>query len=548
MRIAQRTVSRNYKASLNRVMAKRANALQRSEDGLRFHQLSEDVAAGARAMNTQEMRYAAIQQKNTAEELIKELDAAWGVMGSMDQTIQDVLEEMKSAAGVRTEEKLEAIQKKVHNLKEEYLQELNTQYSGKYLFGGTNNKEAPFTVNEQDRLLFNGVEVSKIYLGQKMDGLVGDPAADAKYANDSRYYNDGINYYHNDGKYYYDAEQTPPKFTADLSGFSVRIEPDLALTAPAAVDFNLEIGGQPVQVWNGTAWVPPTLHWESGMVEQALEVSANDIVNHLPAGSLRIGNDVYEVVQDDTQVTFNWTGAVTASTTDPTSTDPATGLDTSAAAQKAASVPSGLTLTPVTPAGGGTVASSTGLEAALESAVTKNTKVPYSDAIYLDTGLGLTVDRGTDVTVDPRTAFHVNVVGLELCGFTGFVNGLELDTGAYTQNTIANNIYDMISEVERLLSPGYSERELDSMQMQLTAMNDTMRMARTDVDTRSNSLENMVVRLKTEIDGMEKLEDSLMTADPAHEAIDLKDIEYSWQAVLALGSQILPSSLLDYLR
>lgn len=544
MRIAQRTVSRNYKASLNRVLGKRADALRRSEDGLRFKDLSEDVAAGARAMNTQEMRYAAIQQKNTAEELLKELDAGWGVMGSMDSTIQDVLEEMKSAAGVRTEEKLDAIQKKIGNLKEEYLQQLNTQYGGKYLFGGTNNKSAPFTVNENDRLLFNGVEVSKIYKGQKV-GLVGTAADDAKYAEDSRYYTDGVNYYHNDGQYYYDANKQPPEFSLDLSGFSVSVKADQA-TPPveAQVSSSLKLGGETIKTWDGTGWTEPSYTWAAGTQNADFTLNSQNLLNHpsLGGGLVKIGSDVYDLQKSGDTVSLVWKGAAASDATDPTA------LDTSDAAKKAATLPEGGFTVALTPLNGATVADSAGLESPLVPETVPNTPVPYSSAIYLDTGLGLTVDRGAETAVDPRTAFHVNVVGLELAGHTGFVNGIALDNGAYDQQTICNNIYDMISEVERLLAPGYSEKQLDAMQMQLTKMNDTMRMARTDVDTRANSLESMITRLKTEIDGMEKLEDSLMTADPANEAINLKDVEYSWQAVLALGSQILPSSLLDYLR
>lgn len=545
MRIAQRTVSRNYKASLNRVLGKRADALRRSEDGLRFKDLSEDVAAGARAMNTQEMRYAAIQQKNTAEELLKELDAGWGVMGSMDSTIQDVLEEMKSAAGVRTEEKLDAIQKKIGNLKEEYLQQLNTQYGGKYLFGGTNNKSAPFTVNENDRLLFNGVEVSKIYKGQKV-GLVGTAADDAKYAEDSRYYTDGVNYYHNDGQYYYDGNKQPPEFSVDLSGFSVKAKADPANPGAATLGVSLALGGEPLKTWNAAnnAWEESPLTWAAPAPNTDMEIDSARLLAHpaLANGPVKIGSDVYDLTNTGDGVSLVWKGAAASDATDPTA------LDTSDAAKKAAALPEGGFTVTLTPGNGATVTDSTGLESPLVPETVPNTPVPYSSAIYLDTGLGLTVDRGAETAVDPRTAFHVNVVGLELAGHTGFVNGIALDNGAYDQQTICNNIYDMISEVERLLAPGYSEKQLDAMQMQLTKMNDTMRMARTDVDTRANSLESMITRLKTEIDGMEKLEDSLMTADPANEAINLKDVEYSWQAVLALGSQILPSSLLDYLR
>ena len=389
MRVAQRTISRNYMTNLNNTLSKRADILARSESGLRFDQLSEDVAAGARAMSTQESRYAAEQQKNTAEALVKELDSAWKALGAADEIVQDILEEMKSAAGVRTEEKLEAIKEKIGAMKAQYLQTMNSQYGGKYLFGGTNNATPPFTEGDDGRLQFNGVTVANIYK-----------------------YNDKYYYVKNDGD--------KPKFQTE----------------------ELDEDGNPL--------VPP-----------------------VPI-------------------------------------DPPIPLDD---------------------------------------------LVPQSGKIYLDTGLGLTV---TGDGVDSRTAFQVNVVGLDALGYIDFIseidNGLPYDKNdpdqvedheAWINKT--NNIYDLVSEVERLLSPNYSEARLDDMQLRLTEMNDTMRMARTFMDTQTTSLEYLVDRLKVDIDGMEKLEDSLMTAEPAGEAIKMKNVEYAWQAVLALGSQILPSSLLDYL-
>ena len=39
-----------------------------------------------------------------------------------------------------------------------------------------------------------------------------------------------------------------------------------------------------------------------------------------------------------------------------------------------------------------------------------------------------------------------------------------------------------------------------------------------------------------------------ISSNPADEAIKLKECEYVWMAVLQLGSQILPSSLLDFMQ
>ena len=135
---------------------------------------------------------------------------------------------------------------------------------------------------------------------------------------------------------------------------------------------------------------------------------------------------------------------------------------------------------------------------------TNDPLVPQSGKIYLDTGLGLTV---TGDSVDSRTAFQVNVVGLDALGYIDFIS--EIDNGLpYDKNdpdqvedheewiNKTNNIYDLVSEVERLLSPDYSEARLDDMQLRLTEMNDTMRMARTFMDTQTTSLEYLVVLYK----------------------------------------------------
>ena len=73
-------------------------------------------------------------------------------------------------------------------------------------------------------------------------------------------------------------------------------------------------------------------------------------------------------------------------------------------------------------------------------------------------------------------------------------------------------------------------------------------MSRTDLGTRMNFLERVQTRLKADIDNMSEMESKLVSSDPAEEAIKMKECEYVWMAVLQLGSQILPSSLLDYMR
>ena len=66
--------------------------------------------------------------------------------------------------------------------------------------------------------------------------------------------------------------------------------------------------------------------------------------------------------------------------------------------------------------------------------------------------------------------------------------------------------------------------------------------------------ENMIVAgrampvAECDIDNLTEQESGLISSNPADEAIKLKECEYVWMAVLQLGSQILPSSLLDFMQ
>ena len=62
MRITQRTISRNYKRQLNTVMTKRASTMEKGQSGLAFNRLSDNVAAGVRAMKVQEERLTSERQ------------------------------------------------------------------------------------------------------------------------------------------------------------------------------------------------------------------------------------------------------------------------------------------------------------------------------------------------------------------------------------------------------------------------------------------------------------------------------------------------------
>ncbi len=157
-------VSRNYRRQINNSLAKQNATLERSESGLRFSKLSDDVAAGSRAMHIQEERYQTNQQLENVKDLLaeqKSIDSNLSSMHSILQTIQErVLTGMSEDWGDTARE---VIAKEIGEKREQLLQFANAQFGGHTLFGGTNNSTPPFTVSDEGKLLFNGIEVEGIW-------------------------------------------------------------------------------------------------------------------------------------------------------------------------------------------------------------------------------------------------------------------------------------------------------------------------------------------------------------------------------------------------
>ena len=164
MRVAQRMISRNYRRTVNSSLKKQADTLERSESGLKFKRLSDNVAAGNRAMHLQEERYQATQQLENTKDLIAEMKSVDSNMDSIHSVLQKLQERilmgMSEDYGADARE---VISKEVASKKDQLLQFINNQFGGKYLFAGTNNSVQPFTEGEDGKLCFNGIPVEQIW-------------------------------------------------------------------------------------------------------------------------------------------------------------------------------------------------------------------------------------------------------------------------------------------------------------------------------------------------------------------------------------------------
>lgn len=158
--------------------------------------------------------------------------------------------------------------------------------------------------------------------------------------------------------------------------------------------------------------------------------------------------------------------------------------------------------------------------------------IPQDNDVFMDIGLGIRM-QGTDT--DGETAFKVSYSGLQILGF-----GKDADGNS-------NNIYTVLDEVESALRSGDMTRlgELDS---QIVKLSDKFLGNITEIGAKTSYLDVMETRLTNETDAYKSRIDRLMGTDDAEEASTQTMNDYVLKAVLQMGANILPVSLLDYLR
>lgn len=157
--------------------------------------------------------------------------------------------------------------------------------------------------------------------------------------------------------------------------------------------------------------------------------------------------------------------------------------------------------------------------------------IPMDSVVYTDIGLGIKMD-GNDM--NPNTGFKVSYSGLDILGF-----GVDADGNS-------NNIYTVLSDLEASLR-NYDKDKLGSYDTKLVNLTDSYRASITDIGAKTSFLDIMKTRLENDVDGYKTRIDRLMGTDDAEEATNQTMNDYVLKAVLQMGANILPRSLMDYI-
>lgn len=164
--------------------------------------------------------------------------------------------------------------------------------------------------------------------------------------------------------------------------------------------------------------------------------------------------------------------------------------------------------------------------------------VHHTKEKYLDIGLGVKYDGNSKI--DPTTAFDLSFSGLDILGF-----GKDPVTGQ------SHNIIKILGQVADAVAPepsgSFDSDKLGKIAQISKDSRDTVLLSATELGTRSKFLENTVDRIEDDILNIKSLKSKLVETDPAEEITQQKMFEFSWNAILKMGSKIIPPSLMDFI-
>ncbi|MCI8622806.1 MAG: hypothetical protein HFG26_04005 [Provencibacterium sp.] len=162
MRITQNMITRNYLNSINFSQENMAKVNQRVSSSRRYTRISENLADGARALRVRKQLADIRQQKADARDAKGLLSSAESNLRAINDVLVTAHEKALRGENGPMESVREEVAKEIDNLKEQVLQFMNTQYAGKFVMGGVNNKEAPYKVDKDGVLRYNGVDINSI--------------------------------------------------------------------------------------------------------------------------------------------------------------------------------------------------------------------------------------------------------------------------------------------------------------------------------------------------------------------------------------------------
>ncbi len=174
MRITNRMIGNNYMANLNSSLEDLTKLNEKVSSGRSYLKASEDPATALKAFQVrQNLSRISMYQDNISEagDILTDVESAYSELNSI---LTDVSEQIiQGESDTSSEEDRSIIAQVLRNYQDEVFDIANAKSSDKYIFGGSEMNEAPFTL-ESDILYYHGTDVDSNTGIEEDDGVYYD--------------------------------------------------------------------------------------------------------------------------------------------------------------------------------------------------------------------------------------------------------------------------------------------------------------------------------------------------------------------------------------
>lgn len=158
MRVTQNQITRQYLSNSNSSLSNMTKIDDKIVSGRSFSKASENPIGAVHAMSIRNSLNNVDIYKdnlNTANGIFHSAESALRKISSITICVTDSI--IKGVNGSQGPDEKEIIGNDIKNSVEEMIAQINTDYAGRYLFGGTNNSTPPMAINASGQVTYNGV-------------------------------------------------------------------------------------------------------------------------------------------------------------------------------------------------------------------------------------------------------------------------------------------------------------------------------------------------------------------------------------------------------
>ena len=160
MRLTNNMIMRKYMANLNTSLTTLNNLNEQASSGMKFSKMSEDPATALKAFQVRRNLSQITLYKSNVLDIQNSLSDIEFSISNLNNTLSDINAQIiQGRTGTYNASDKIVIANTLKDMQQQILEISNSKFSGKFIFGGPNVTQPPFTLDATSKLLYNGVDV-----------------------------------------------------------------------------------------------------------------------------------------------------------------------------------------------------------------------------------------------------------------------------------------------------------------------------------------------------------------------------------------------------